>query len=145
MSKVVCFYSILDLFVQIVTMFLTWHQNECLTAPIVPSIISAGVFSAVDVMSGQYLTIQRVGTYAGGMYLYNIMQCPMEEIHGRSSLIHNFISAGIIGYAGVMTGRLGIPFIMPYQIPRGVSPPMMGFVMYGSLASAFAALKGKRL
>jgi hypothetical protein len=61
-------------------------------------------FSAVDAMSGQYLTINRVATYAGGMYLYNIMQCPMEEIHGRPSSLHNFISAGMIGYAGVVTG-----------------------------------------
>jgi len=123
---------------------LSWHQRECLTAPIVPSILSAGVFSAVDAMSGQPMTIHRIGTYAGGMYLYNIMQCPMEEIQGRQSLLHNFISAGLIGYVGVTTGRLGIPFVMPYPIPRGVSPPVMGFIVYGSLASAFAALGGKR-
>ena len=123
---------------------LSWYQKECLTAPIIPSIVSAGVFSVIDVMSGQHVTVNRIGTYAGGMYMYNIMQCPMEAIHGRQSLLHNFISAGIIGYVGVNSGRLSVPFVMPYQIPRGVSPPFMGFMVYGSLASAFAALGGKR-
>ena len=85
--------------------------------------------------------------YVGGVYAYNILQCPMEAIHGRQSLLHNFLSAGTIGYLGVNRGFLGVPFVdytFYYRNPQ-LSPGVVGFVVYGGLAGVFAMLQGKRI
>jgi len=113
-----------------------------------PSLIFGGVFAGLDVMQGAHwrnvLNPRVLGSYVGGIYAYNVMTCPMEAIHGRQSLLHNFLSAGVIGYAGVNSGKLGIPFIQnPYQY--GSNPATVAFVVYGSIATAFAAFGGKRL
>ena len=85
----------------------------------------------------------------GGLYLYNILQCPMEAVHGRQSAWHNVASAGMLGYIGVATGRLGIPFVggsssassFFYKYPF-VSPPMVGAGVYGAIGFVFAAVLG---
>ena len=80
------------------------------------------------------------------LYAYNVIQCPMEAIHGRKSLIHNFLSAGMLGAAGVNAGMLGVPFVDPYKFHRlGVTPPVVAFTVYGGLATGMAALSGKTL
>jgi hypothetical protein len=62
------------------------------------------------------------GLYSGGIYAYNIIQCPMEVIHGRQSSLHNVAAGGILGYIGVSRGIIGIPFVNPYFL-YGVRPP----------------------
>ena len=87
------------------------------------------------------------GKYMGAIYVYNILQCPMEAIHGRQSLIHNVVSAGAIGYVGVQAGLLGVPFVHPsfvYQ-HRTLSPPQLAFMVYGACAGGMAAFGGKDL
>ena len=70
----------------------------------------------------------------------------MEAIHGRQSLIHNFLSAGALGYVGVQSGHLGVPGIA-YSLlrNRSISPPQMAFMFYGSMAGVLASLGGKPL
>jgi hypothetical protein len=46
-------------------------------------------------------------------------------LQGRRSAWHNFFAAGTLGYMGVSSGRLGIPFVNPATImfkPRCVHP-----------------------
>ena len=83
--------------------------------------------------------------YAGSIYTYNVLQCPMEAIHGRQSLLHNMLSAGILGYGGVQAGKLGIPFVDPSFVYRyrTLSPPQLAFCVYGGLAGALAGFGGK--
>lgn len=125
---------------------LSYYQQQCLTAPIVPSVVMGGVFSAIDVVtSGARMTPQGVISYAGFIYTYNAMQCPMEAIHGRKSAWHNVLAGGTLGYIGVSSGRVGIPFVDPsffYRHPY-IRPHVAGFVVYGSMGGAFAMLGGK--
>lgn len=71
----------------------------------------------------------------------------MEAIHGRKSLIHNFLSAGMIGAAGVKAGLLGVPFIDPHVFYRfpALTPPVAAFAVYGGMAGGLAAFGGKPL
>jgi hypothetical protein len=88
-------------------------------------------------MEGQKLTPRLAMLNMGGLYLYNALICPMEAISGRPSAIHNALSAGTIGYIGVATRQLGIPFVSPhyyYSYSSVVSPPMMGAAAYGTMA-----------
>ena len=43
---------------------------------------------------------------------YNAMQCPMETLNGRRSSTHNMIAGGVLGYLGVASGKLGVPFML---------------------------------
>ena len=84
---------------------------------------------------------------AGFIYAYNAIQCPMEAIHGRRSLLHNVAAGGILGGVGVMQGYIGIPFVDQsffYRFPR-VRPAEIGFLVYGGIAGGFAALSGKSI
>jgi hypothetical protein len=122
------------------------HMEQCVTAPIIPSVTFGAVFAAIDSFQyGQVPRFQTVGTYMAGIYVYNILQCPMEAIHGRQSLLHNFASGGILGYVGVSSGRLGIPFVDPTFAYRVGRPELVAFGVYGGMAAAFAALGGKRI
>lgn len=105
------------------------------------------MISAIDVAMGKHVNARTVATYMCSLYAYNVIQCPMEAIHGRRSLIHNFLSAGMLGAAGVRAGVLGIPFVDPYKFYRipGVTPTVVAFGVYGGLASGMAALGGKSL
>lgn len=109
------------------------------------SVIMGGVFSAIDVARGAPFTPQGVASYVAFIYTYNAIQCPMEEIHGRRSAIHNALAGGMMGYFGVNSGRIGIPFIdhnFFYRFPM-VRPPMMAFAVYGGIGGGLAMLGGK--
>ena len=124
------------------------YQQQCLTAPIGSSIVMGGVFSALDVVTtGGKITPQGVASYAAFIYTYNAIQCPMEEIHGRRSAIHNFLAGGTLGYLGVRSGRIGIPFMDQYFFYRNpaIRPEFAAFAVYGGLGGAFALLGGKRI
>ena len=122
------------------------YQRNCWMEPIIPSMVFGGVFSGLDAMRGLPLTVYGVGTYMGGIYVYSALQCPMEAMSdGRKSWMHNVLSGGTLGYIGVSSGRLGIPFIDPrflYRHPQ-VSPPMLAFAVYGGMGGFLAALGGK--
>mmetsp|Transcript_1235 Transcript_1235/g.1946 ORF Transcript_1235/g.1946 Transcript_1235/m.1946 type:complete len:135 (+) Transcript_1235:142-546(+) len=123
------------------------HYQNCLTGPIMPSIMFGGIFAALDSFQHGLPFRPRVaGTYMAGLYAYNAIQCPMEAIHKRQSLLHNVLSGGLLGYLGVSSGRVGIPFLDPTTIYRSnIRPELIAFAVYGGMAGAFAAFGGKRL
>lgn len=122
-----------------------YYQQQCLTGPVVPSVIMGGVFSAIRVAEGFPLSPALLMTNMGGIYLYNALQCPMVAIHGRESCMHNGISAGILGYIGVKHHKLGVPFVGSnffYANPQ-FSPAITGAVVYGAIGATLGILANK--
>jgi len=117
------------------------YQQQCLTRPIASSIILGGLFTGI---SGMRFTPQLALTNMGGLYVYHIMQCPMEAVHGRPSALHNAASGGILGYIGVAGGYLGIPFVDSYFFYRHphLPAPLLGGAVYGGIAFVLAAFLG---
>jgi len=126
---------------------ISYYQQECITRPIVSSAVWGGIFTAIDAASGSHVNARTAGMYMSTIYAYHVLQCPMEAISGRPSLLHNVLSAGTIGAVGVSMGRVGIPFVDPYTLYRypSLSPSIVGFAVYGACAGGLAALQGKRL
>lgn len=82
----------------------------------------------------------------GAVYGYFVVQCPMEAIHGRQSLLHNVAAGGTLGYLGVASGRVGIPFnLEPTFYINRIPLPVGGALVYGGLAAVFGAIGGKAL
>jgi hypothetical protein len=123
------------------------YQQQCLTKPILSSVVMGTLFAGFDVAQGAKFSPQSVGRYIGLLYVYNAAQCPMEAIHGRKSLWHNIIASGSLGYIGVSRGLTGIPFVNPYALSQYpyIRPSMIGFAVYGAMGGAFGSLGGKRL
>lgn len=122
------------------------HTINCATHAVVPAAMWGGGFTALHVAQGGHFTPQLLAANVGFLFAYSALQCPMEELHGRRSLLHNCISGGALGYAGVQSGALGIPFghMLPPALYR-MRPPVAGAVMYGALAAALGTLSGKPL
>ena len=80
----------------------------------------------------------------GALYTYHVLQCPMEALHGRRSVLHNGLAAGTLGAVGVQAGILGVPFVPPAVLysPR-YNPVAIAFGVYGGLAMAIGSLTGK--
>lgn len=113
--------------------------------PVVPSIVFGGAFTAISVVQGFPFTPHLAMLNVGGIYVYQALQCPMVAIHRRESALHNTLSGAILGYVGVQSFGLGVPFVDPnffYRNPR-VSPAMAGAAVYGGIGTAFAILGGK--
>lgn len=124
------------------------YQAHCFSRPIGTSIILGGLFTGLDIAQGARFSPRILGFNIGGLYLYNVLQCPMEAIHGRPSAWHNVASGAIIGYAGVAANRLGIPFVNSYFFYRYpfIPPPVMGATVYGGIAFVLSSvLGGKQL
>jgi hypothetical protein len=117
------------------------YQQDCLTRPIGQSLTMGSIFTALSVFQGQRLTPRLAGINIGGLYLYYILQCPMQAIHGRESALHNGAAGGILGYIGVNSGQLGIPFVSYNFFMRypQLSPALTGAAVYGGMALAISA------
>jgi hypothetical protein len=50
-----------------------------------------------------------------------------------------------LGYVGVSTGRLGIPFVNPYSLYSFRNPAVIGGAVYGAIGGALAMLGGKAI
>lgn len=50
-----------------------------------------------------------------------------------------------MGYVGVSTGRLGVPFVNPYYLYNIRNPAIIGGAVYGALGGALAMLGGKSI
>jgi len=120
------------------------YQQHCLTRPVVSSVVMGGLFTGMSMSQGARLTPQLALTNMGGLYLYHIMQCPMEAVHGRPSALHNALSGGILGYVGVASGQLGIPFLDSYFFYRNpqIPAPLVGAAVYSGIAFILAAVLG---
>ena len=68
----------------------------------------------------------------------------MEAIQGRPSLWHNILSAGTLGYIGVRSGRIGVPFVNPMMIQYqyGIRPEVAAFGVYGGMSGLLAGVLG---
>ena len=121
------------------------HQANCLVRPLPTCFIGSAIFTGIDYARGARGALPaRFGRLFALIYVYNALQCPMEAISERRSLLHNISSAGIIGYVGVRHGLVGVPFV-PFtffirypQVPR----PIAGAVVFGSLAGVLAGAFG---
>lgn len=115
--------------------------------PVVPSVVGAGILSVLDMaQTGRVPGPRTVGVYVGGIYVYNLVQCPMEAVNGgRPSAWHNVLAGGTLGYIGVQRRLLGIPFVDAYFFMRnpGVAPEVAGAAVYAAMAGGLAALGGK--
>jgi hypothetical protein len=120
------------------------YQLDCLSRPVVTSITLGSIFTGISVMQGARFTPRLAAINIGGLYCYNILQCPMEAIHGRHSAWHNALSGAILGYVGVSRRMLGIPFVDPYFFYRypQLSPPVVGATVYGGLSLALVTVLG---
>lgn len=125
------------------------YQKNCVTKPIFSSVVLGGVFTAFDIVQGAPARAapRAAMINVGGLYLYHILQCPMEAISGGPSALHNIASGGLIGYMGVRAGALGIPMMDPYFFYRhpSLSPPLAGAAVYGGIAGILATFSGKPL
>ena len=103
------------------------------------------LFHGFDVLQGQRFSPALLAKNCGFIYMYHALQCPMEALHGRRSLWHNIISAGMMGSAAVNSGQAGIPFVERsfYSMYPRVTPPVLAFVVYGAIGGAMGGLSGK--
>jgi len=120
------------------------HLVPCVLDPIPSCALWAGIFVGIDSLQyGTTPSIRTFGLYAGGLFTYHAMVCPMEVIHGRRSSLHNVAAGFTLGYVGVSTGRLGVPFINPYSLHYSRHPAIIGGAVYGAIGGALATLGGK--
>jgi len=111
-----------------------------------PSVMFGSLFTAIGMAQGVPFSPPMAALNIGGIYAYNVLQCPMVAIHGRESAWHNTASGAILGYVGVQSRVLGIPFVDESffwrnpQVPR----PMVGALIYGGITTAFAMLSDKK-
>jgi hypothetical protein len=129
-------------------MYFFEYQKQCLLGAVVPSIIMGGAFTAIDTVTHSipsHSILPTAKIYVGGIFCYHAMICPMEAIHGRQSAWHNILSGGTLGYIGVKTGRLGVPFLDDsyffYKNPQ-VSRAMAGAAVYGAIGGALSVFLG---
>ena len=113
--------------------------------PIIIFACSAATQLTTLQLQGAPLSLRMWGIYAGGLWTYHAMICPMEAIHGRRSSLHNVASAGIMGYIGVSRGVMGVPFVNPYVLYGSRFPPgFIGAAVYGLMGGALATMGGKQ-
>lgn len=117
------------------------HTVHCATAAVAPAAMWGSGFTMLSVAQGAYFTPQLLASNVGFLFAYHAIQCPLEELHGRRSLLHNGIAGGVLGYAGIQSGHLGVPFghMLPPAMYR-MRPAVVGAIVYGGLASALGAL-----
>ena len=105
------------------------------------------IFAGLDIGQGAPANASTFGRSIGFIYTYHILQCPLEQLHGRQSSLHNAVSGASLGAFGVMQGRIGVPFVPPHVLhgngPRGAVA--IGAAVYGGLGFAFATMGGKRM
>ena len=125
------------------------QMEACLIRPIFPAGLYGGIFTGIDILQGlpKEHAPKIFARNFGVIYAYNVLQCPMEAIHGRKSLIHNFMAGGILGYVGVKKQMIGIPFVDALLFIRypQLSPPIVGALVYGAFGLALGAMGGKEL
>jgi len=115
----------------------------CIISPIPSCAVWAAIFHGIDAAQGHPLSIRAWGMYTGGLVAYHAMVCPMEVIHGRRSALHNAAAASTVGYIGVASGRLGVPFVNPHFLYTFRHPALIGAAVYGAMGGALAAFGGK--
>ncbi|KAL7553816.1 hypothetical protein ACHAWF_017153 [Thalassiosira exigua] len=124
----------------------TNYMIPCILNPIPSCAIWAGIFHGIDAIQGARLSIRTWGVYTGSLVTYHALMCPMEVIHGKQSAWHNVAAAGSLGFLGVSSGKLGVPFLSPYLLMsfRPPAPAFIGATVYGAMGGCLAAFGGKQ-
>ena len=117
--------------------------------PIFPCGMFGGILTGIDLLQGlpkEHAPKIFARNFAF-IYAYNVLQCPMEAIHGRRSLIHNVVAGGILGYVGVMKQMIGIPFVDGafFKMYPKIRTSIMGALVYGAIGGVFGVIGGKKL
>jgi hypothetical protein len=141
------------------------YQYHCMVEPLPFSILMGSAYTAYRALSSpdpsssrnnRYRQntvtdpsiLRRAGTSIGTIYLYYALQCPMEAVHGRSSSLHNGLSAFTISYVALSRQWIGVPFFPAYQL-MGIpffTRTLLGSSIYGGMALVFASIwGGKRI
>jgi hypothetical protein len=127
------------------------YQKDCIVNPIVSCAVFGGACTAMKAVqgTGAAITSPRLllpifATYAGTLYVFNVLQCPMASISGGERLYHPPIAASIIGYLGVHLGKMSVPFVGPnfFQANPNIKPPVAGALMYGGMMAVFQVVVG---
>ena len=122
------------------------HTLQCATAHVPTACIGGAIFTGLNVMQGARLTPRLAVANVGFLYAFGALICPMEELHQRRSLAHNFISGATLGYLAVAGGHIGIPFGFETAfIVQRIPLPLGGALVYGGIAAAIAGFQGKSL
>jgi hypothetical protein len=122
-----------------------YYQRNCFVGPIVPSVVVGGLFAGISVLQGMPPSPQLAMFNIGGIYLYQTLQCPMVAIHRRESAIHNTLSGAILGYVGVRSFNLAVPFVdhnFFWRYPQ-ITRPMAGAMVYGGIGTVLGVLNNK--
>jgi hypothetical protein len=119
----------------------------CLINGVPSAVIMGTLFTGLDIGQGARARPALFAQNIGFLYGYHALQCPLEELHGRSSSLHNFIAGATLGGTGVAMRRIGVPFVPPSYVYYGPLPPaVVGGLTYGSLAFLMATfLSGKSI
>ena len=109
--------------------------------------------------NGVILTMLQMGTSGGApanlpmsfalnvgfVYSYVVLQCPLEALQGRQSLMHNVFAGGTLGYLGVNAGRLGMFGMEHHFYINRIPLPIGGAILYGAMGGILGAIGGKSL
>ena len=122
------------------------RMQQCVTSPIQPSLLWGSGFTLFSVAHGMPFSPRVLALNCGFLYAYSVLQCPLEALQGRQSLLHNGFAGAVLGYVGVNSGMVGVPFyhMLPQQLlsmPQSVT----GAVVYGGCGVLLGALGGKSL
>jgi hypothetical protein len=124
------------------------HTVGCASRGITPAVGNGVILTILQGMQGTTMPAQLPVSFAintAFVYSYVVLQCPMEAIHGRQSLLHNALSGATLGYLGVSARQLGLFNLEATFLVNRVPLPLGGALVYGSLAAVLGAIGGKRL
>ena len=139
------------------------YQQSCLIRSIPTSFIIGSLYGAYltfqthmqDSSSGRQPRSQHTssstllrtfGTSIGVVYVYYIIQCPMEAIHNKESFVHNGIAAFSISFIGLAQQKLGVPFVPIYSLYHVpfLARNILGASIYSGIAMGIAAVYGHK-
>ena len=139
------------------------YQQSCLIRSIPTSFIIGSLYGAYltfqthmqDSSSGRQPRSQHTssstllrtfGTSIGVVYVYYIIQCPMEAIHNKESFVHNGIAAFSISFIGLAQQKLGVPFVPTYSLYHVpfLARNLLGASIYSGIAMGIAAVYGRK-
>ena len=86
------------------------YTSRCLLGHLPGSLTGSAFWTGISFIQGNKFPL--VPTFTRNflfIYTFFTLQCPMEAIHGRRSLLHSTLSGGIIGYVGSQRNLIGMP------------------------------------